>query len=257
MAFAQIDSEFLEYILEHGFAPGARLPTLNEMSDELGISVGKLREQLEGARVLGLVAARPRRGIECNDYSFTPAARASLMFGLATDERLFSAYSEMRNALESAFWHQAVQALIPQDRQELGQYVARAWEKLQQSRIQIPHQEHRAFHMTIFRRLNNLFVTGLLEAYWDAYEAIELNTYADYRYLTAVWSYHEQIAQAVQQDEIDRAKQLHEKHLLLLRRRGVPFDATSNDANSDDANSDESVQEISISSDSSRVRSPV
>ncbi len=29
---------------------------------------------------------------------------------------------------------------------------------------------------------------GLLEAYWDAYEAVELNTYADYAYLQEVWS---------------------------------------------------------------------
>lgn len=216
-----IDSEFLHYIVEHGFVPGTRLPTLHEISQDLGVSVGKLREQLEGARVLGLVAARPRRGIKCNDYSFTPAARASLMFGLATDEQLFFAFSELRNALESAFWGPAVQMLTDDDRQELSHYVSLAWHKLQQSRIQIPHQEHRSFHMTIFRRLDNLFVTGLLEAYWDAYEAIELNTYADYHYLTEVWTYHERIAQAIQQDEIDTAKELHEKHLLLLRTRGV------------------------------------
>ena len=215
------DSEFLHYIVENGFVPGARLPSLHEISAELGVSIGKLREQLEGARVLGLVAARPRRGIECNSYSFTPAARASLMFGLATNERLFRDFSELRNAIESAFWQPAVQSLTEDDKQELNQYVSLAWHKLQQSRIQIPHQEHRAFHMTIFRRLDNLFATGLLEAYWDAYEAVELNLYADYDYLTEVWSYHQGIAAAIQRGEIENARALHEEHLLLLRTRGV------------------------------------
>lgn len=215
------DSEFLDYIVKHGIAPGERLPSLHEMSVELGVSVGKLREQLEGARVLGLVAARPRRGIECNDYSFTPAARASLMFGLATDERLFRDFGELRNGIESAFWRRAVEALTEEDKSELDEYVGRAWHKLQQSRIQIPHQEHRAFHMTIFRRLDNLFATGLLEAYWDAYEAVELNLYADYDYLTEVWDYHQRIAGAIQQGEYERARLLNEEHLLLLRTRGV------------------------------------
>ena len=231
------DSEFLHYIVKNGFAPGTRLPSLNEISAELGVSIGKLREQLEGARVLGLVAARPRRGIECNDYSFMPAARASLMFGLATDERLFLAFSELRNALESAFWEPAVQALTDEDKQELCRYVSLAWHKLQQNRIQIPHQEHRAFHMTIFKRLDNLFATGLLEAYWDAYEAIELNTYADYGYLTAVWGYHQRIAEAIQQGETVAAKALHEEHLLLLRTRGDSLDHAHNESNTPDLRS--------------------
>ena len=75
--------------------------------------------------------------------------------------------------------------------------------------------------MTIFRRLDNLFATGLLEAYWDAYEAVELNLYADYGYLTEVWGYHEGIAEAIERNEVDKAKALHEEHLLLLRTRDV------------------------------------
>ncbi len=226
------NSELLHYIVNSGFVPGARLPSLNELSGELGVSIGKLREQLEGARVLGLVAARPRRGIECNSYSFTPAARASLMFGLATNERLFREFSDLRNGIEGAFWQPAVLALTEDDKQELKQYVSLAWHKLQQSRIQIPHQEHRAFHMTIFKRLDNLFATGLLEAYWDAYEAVELNLYADYDYLTEVWSYHEGIAGAIEKGLVDDARALHEEHLLLLRIRGVSRNNTRQETDS-------------------------
>jgi DNA-binding GntR family transcriptional regulator len=61
----------------------------------------------------------------------------------------------------------------------------------------------------------------LLEAYWDAYEAVELNMYADYDYLTEVWGYHEGIADAIVQGEVDKAKALNEEHLKLLRTRGV------------------------------------
>ena len=60
-----------------------------------------------------------------------------------------------------------------------------------------PHAEHRALHLTIFRRLNNPFVRGLLEAYWEAYEAVGLSLYSDFHYLREVWTYHDQIVAAI------------------------------------------------------------
>jgi DNA-binding FadR family transcriptional regulator len=221
MVLSQIDSEFLRYLITHGCKAGTRLPSLNQIGEELEISVGKLREQLEVARVLGLVSARPRRGIECNEYSFQPAVYQSLIFALNQDCSLFNAYSLLRCQLEIAFWEEAVQYLTEEDKDELLLLVESAWTKLRQERIQIPHVEHRAFHLTIFRRLNNPFVLGLLEAYWDAYEAVDLNTYADYTYLTAVWQYHEQIAQAIANGSYSEAKQLHAEHMQLLNTRGV------------------------------------
>nr|HRJ42395.1 FCD domain-containing protein [Caldilineaceae bacterium] len=87
--------------------------------------------------------------------------------------------------------------------------------------------------LTIFRRLDNLFVTGLLEAYWDAYEAVDLNTYADYRYLTAVWGYHEQIVKALGRGTVEEARQLHIAHMKLLDRRGASFEGEALPAGAD------------------------
>jgi DNA-binding FadR family transcriptional regulator len=221
MLLSQIESDFLRYLITHGYKPGARLPSLSQISQELEISVGKLREQLEVARMLGLVDARPKRGIECNEYRFQPAVYQSLIFALHLDQSLFNAYSALRCQLEISFWEEAVQQLQESDKDELQELVKRAWAKLEHARVQIPHVEHRAFHMTIFRRLENPFVLGLLEAYWDAYETVELNTYADYTYLTAVWEYHERIANAIFDGAYVEAKQLHADHMALLNTRGV------------------------------------
>jgi DNA-binding FadR family transcriptional regulator len=221
MVLAQVESDFLRYLITHGCEAGTRLPALSQIGEELEISVGKLREQLEVARALGLVDARPRRGLECNEYSFRPAVYQSLIFALNLDSSLFHAYSTLRCQLEIAFWEEAVGRLTDDDKAELLSLVNSAWAKLQQDRIQIPHAEHRAFHLTIFRRLENPFVSGLLEAYWDAYEAVDLNTYADFTYLTAVWQYHQQIAEAIAHEAYADAKQLHQDHMLLLNTRGV------------------------------------
>ena len=63
--------------------PDEKLPSLQDISKEIGISVGKLREQLEVARTLGIVSVRPHHGTIRLPYDFAPAVQASLSFGLA------------------------------------------------------------------------------------------------------------------------------------------------------------------------------
>lgn len=232
MILSKIDSEFLRYLLAHGHTPGERLPSLNEISEETGLSVGKLREQFEVARMLGLVEASPRRGIVRNAYDFRPGVRLSLMVAMAINPKSFDAFSSLRAHLETAYWDEAVALLTEDDLIHLRSLVAAAWDKLSQPRIQIPYQEHRELHLTIFRRLNNPFVVGLLGTYWDAYEAVELNTFADLGYLQAVWRYHHRIVDAICNREFAEGKRLLIEHMQLLNARGAPMElpAGANDA---------------------------
>ena len=221
MISSHINSEFLRYLLASGCEPGARLPSLGEISDEIGIGVSKLREQFEVARVLGLVEASPRRGIRCLEYDFGPAVRLSLLVALALDPGAFRAFSTLRIHLETAFWDEAVVLLTDDDKLHLGELVAQARTKLNYERIQIPYAEHRAFHLAIFGKLGNPFVIGLLEAYWDAYEAVELNTYADYGYLQEVWAYHERIVAAIVAGDYAAGKEMLIQHMRLIDKMGV------------------------------------
>lgn len=220
-----LDSDFLEYLFASDCKPGERLPSLAELSAQTGISIGKLREQMEVARVLGLVQASPRRGIVRVEYDFLPAVRVSLLSALAMDGSQFAAYSSLRGHLELAYWNEAVALLLPEDIAHLRALVDRAWRKLEEPRIQIPYPEHRELHLSIFRRLENPFVLGLLAAYWDAYEAVELNTYADYTYLREVWQYHDQIVSAIEAGDLALGRQLLDDHMRLLTSRGVAIES--------------------------------
>jgi DNA-binding FadR family transcriptional regulator len=220
----QLESELLSYVIEQGFEVGDRLPPLTDLSDEIGISVGKLREQLEVARMLGLVEASPRRGITRTEYSFLPPVRLSLLTALAMDRQAFDLFSGLRIHLETAYWDEAVALLTEQDYAHLRALVAAAKSKLRQQRIQIPFPEHRELHLAIYRRLNNPFVVGLLEAYWDAYAAVELNTYADLAYLEQVWDYHERMVGAIIAGDVGYGKQLLVEHMQLLSQRGISIE---------------------------------
>jgi len=213
-------SEFLRYLAHHEDANGQRIPALTDLSRELGVSMASLREQLEVARALGLVEVRPRTGTKRLPYSFTPAVRQSLRYALILNNENFRKYSELRNHIESAYWFEAVQLLTEADKQELQTLVFYATEKLNGTPIRIPHEEHRKLHMVIYQRLENPFVTGLLEAYWDAYESVGLNVFTGgLSYLEDVWEYHTQMVQAICDNNYEAGYQALIQHTDLLYHR--------------------------------------
>lgn len=223
----ELDSELLDYLIERGFEPGDRLPTIQELQspEHLGISISKVREQLEVARALGFVEVRSKTGMRMKPYTFASAVRLSLFFALAQDLHYFEFFSELRNHIEAGFMEEAGRKLLDEDKAALRALVASAHAKLNGhnggGHIRIPNEEHRAFHLTIFKRLDNPFVMGVLEAYWEAYNAVELNLYADYDYLQRVWTYHERILDALCAGDYDSAREVFIEHTRLIRHQ--PF----------------------------------
>ena len=71
----------------------------------------------------------------------------------------------------------------------------------------------------MYRRLDNIFVTGLLEAYWEAYEAVGLNVFTDYSYLTNVWQYHTDIVEAIYKKDYKAGYNLLMEHTELISAR--------------------------------------
>ena len=182
-----------------------RIPCLNDLSKETGISIASLREQLGVARALGLVEVRPRTGIRRIPYRFAPAVIESLNYAISCDRRYFDDFADLRRHVEADYWTQAVGKLTDEDKVELDQIVQKAWIKLQGEPIRVPHQEHRDLHIIIFQRLDNPFVTGILEAYWEAYEKVGLSRYSDLSYLKDVWKYHSKMINEICAGEIEKS----------------------------------------------------
>ncbi len=212
-------SEFLRYLASHPEADD-KLPSLNDLSRELNISLASLREQLEVARALGFVEVRQKTGTRRLSYSFTPAIRQSLGYALALNDDHFRKFAEMRNHLEAAYWHEAVRLLTEADKAELNVIIARAWEKLGGTPVQVPHEEHRKLHLTIYKNLDNPFVIGVLEAYWEAYEAVGLNVFAGgYEYLQEVWQYHQRMVESICSGKFEVGYEALVRHTDLLYHR--------------------------------------
>jgi DNA-binding FadR family transcriptional regulator len=213
----RVASILLRYLVDHRIQPGSRVPPLSELSQELGVSVGKLREELEVARHLGIVSVRPRLGIRREPLDLHQALQAAMIFGLVTGELTFEHIRSLRITVESATWNEAVRRLTDDDKARLRVTVADAWRKLKGDPVHIPNAEHREFHLAIYRRLDNPFVQALLLGYWDAYEAVELTRFVDLGYWHKVWTFHERIVEAICAEEYEAGKALLIEHFGLLR----------------------------------------
>jgi len=212
---------FLQYLAAHAAEDGARpLPSLKTAGETLGWSITRVREELAIAKALGFVEARPRVGLRRLPYSFAPAVSLSLHYALSLNgEKYFQQFADLRKKVEAAYFHQAAASLTDEDKEHLRILVQRAWEKLRGTPIRIPHEEHRDLHLTIYRRLNNVFVQGILDAYWQAYEAVGFNRYTDYEYLSEVWTYHERIVEAICSGNYDAGYRALLQHTELLYHR--------------------------------------
>jgi DNA-binding FadR family transcriptional regulator len=140
---------------------------------------------------------------------------------LAQDPARFEEIRSVRTSLEASYWNEAVNLLQPADIDRLERLVAQAWEKLRGAPVQIPHAEHKALHLTVYSRLPNQLVRALLEAYWEAYEAVGLSLYADYAYLREVWEYHDTMVAAIRRGDLEAGWQALIRHTGLLRTRSI------------------------------------
>ena len=212
-------SQLLNYLVNIPDSSGSRIPPLNELSKELQISIATLREQLEVARVLGIVEVKPKTGIHKNNFSFYQAIKPGLDYAVMDDVTNFQHFAGLRKHLESAYFVEAAQSLSLAELNSLENLVQSALSKIEGSPIQLPNEEHRDFHMKIFANIENPFLQGLLETYWDLYHFHDFEYFPDHDYLLRVWHYHMRIIEQVKNRNFTQALALLIEHMDLLKQR--------------------------------------
>jgi len=196
-----------------------KLPRMEELADQLGVSRGKLREELIAAQAYGIVEMRPGDGTYVRSFDFYTPARTMVLYGVQRDHRSFDRFYQIRIQLEIGFWEQAVSALTAEDLDALERIVQQAQEKLEGDLIEIPHAEHREFHERLFGKIDNPYVQGLLSAYWDAYEAVGLNRYFEFDYYQHMWSSHQEMVGTIREGQYSQSRDILVDHFTLLHDR--------------------------------------
>lgn len=212
-------SAFIEYLLSFAQDSKNNILPIKQIGHALGLSTPCVREQIELARNLGLIKVQPRKGISILPYEFSPAVVKSLYYAIKSNIDYFYQYSVLRNRLEKSFFIESAKLLDKSDVYAIQSIVQGAINKLNSNQIQIPHEEHRSYHLKIYCRLENIFVKGLLKSYWDMYELVGLDHFTDLSYLERVWDYHGRIIMMISSGEHEKAYQLLEEHINLIYER--------------------------------------
>jgi DNA-binding FadR family transcriptional regulator len=216
--------DVLQYIVQEGLQTQdhkelTKLPAIGDLAKEMRISRGKLREEMIAAQAYGAVEMRPGDGTYVRPFDFYGPVRTLVLYSIAGDRRNFDRYYQVRARLEIAFWEDATRNLGPGDLDLLYSILDRAQGKLNRDRVEIPHEEHREFHLHIYSRMENPFVHGLLQAYWDAYEAVGLHRYFDLSYFERMWSWHREMVDAIVAGEHARGQEVLIRHFTLIEDR--------------------------------------
>ena len=213
----ELKVELLNYLAE-ARCRNAAIPTIPELSEALGVSTAIVREQLEVARRMGIVEIKPGVGIQGRDFNLTQSLVMAMRYGVAVQPQLFEEYADVRRHLEMGYWYEAVTQLTQADTADLLDQVAQAFQKINQKPVLVPSEEHRIFHLTIFRHLKNPIVSSLLETYWDLYRDSSWIYSMDQGYLQEVWRQHEKIAKALEAREFEVGYNLMVAHMDLVQQ---------------------------------------
>jgi DNA-binding FadR family transcriptional regulator len=212
-------SPFMKYLASIPAETTCRLPPLAKLSQQLNISVASLREQMEVARMMGLIEVHPRTGIQKVKFAFTHTVVLSLLYGNEAGEEAFLQISDLRKHIEAAYWMEAASQLTQANVDQLNQIVIKAFIKLHSRPPQIPVEEHKAFHLVMYQKVNNPYVQGILEAYWIMYEYTGMAVYTDLQYLEQVWLYHRRMVEALNKSELDAGYRIFMEHIDLMSQR--------------------------------------
>lgn len=215
-------SEFLTYLTTLPDQADQRIPPLNILSKQLGISVATLREQLEEARSMGIVEVKPKAGIRKLPYDFSTSLKPGLYYALHEGCIAYEQFADLRKHLETVYFVEAAQALDAQSINQLDELVKTALQEINENPGKVPASEHRQFHTLIYTFLNNQYLDGILDAFWDVYHMSGLEVYPDFTYTERVWQYHARIVDQIRNHNYSAGLSLLIEHMDLLNQREKP-----------------------------------
>jgi len=212
-------SHFLNYLASIPVDADQRIPPLSELSKDMGLSIATLREQMEAARLLGVVDARPKVGIRKVQFIFKRAIKPAFEYAVASDSISFHQFADLRKHLESSYFIEAAQRLTASDISRLEDLIQSAQTKIATFPGQTPTEEHREFHTFFYHRLDNPYLDGMLDAFWDVYHLNGYEVYPDLGYIERIWQYHARIIGQIKTGNYAQGLSLLLEHMDLVNQR--------------------------------------
>lgn len=200
-----------QWIIENNLQPDDRLPTEQQLSEELGVARHTLREGIKRLSQLGIVGSRAGSGLYISKVNFDNVAEYILFLkqrGYISLDDIVS----VRLSLECSVARAAAQ-------QGDGEHIAqlsRLVEKMDESwanndfKSYVVHDV--SFHMTLAESTGNLLFSGIISALRQVIQ--EHMSSLDETTVSNSLQQHKEILQAVREHDYVLAEELMHKHLM-------------------------------------------
>lgn len=190
-AYRQTQMEIKRFIEARKLGLGDQLPPEAQLAKELGISRPSLREGMKSLESLGIVEARHGEGVFVSAFSFDSIIE-NLPYSIGADDKKLGDLLQVRAALEIGVISQIVDHISPEDKQRLRELAHAMLEAARQNRTF--EREDGEFHATLYRCLDNAFLSRLVDLFWQVFRRMNQASHID----TEQWS-----LESTAQDHLD------------------------------------------------------
>ncbi len=221
MAARDLQERIKKLIIDRRLPSGAPLPTEPELMAHLGASRNSVREALKGLQAMGIVEIRHGFGTYVGSMSLAPMIEGlafRTVAGHYRGENSLLQLLELREAVETGLVSRLAGRIPDADLVELDGLVDRMERQAAQGGDGIAETD-RAFHATLYRRLDNVLLSEVLEAFWDAFHRVSTDLGGAPQDPLVTCRQHRAIVDAVRSGDATRAEEVIRDHFGNIRAR--------------------------------------
>ncbi|MFG2883879.1 FadR/GntR family transcriptional regulator [Streptomyces sp. NPDC048297] len=223
MAARDLQERIKKLIVDRRLPSGAPLPTEPELMEFLGASRNSVREALKALQAMGIVEIRHGFGTYVGPMSLAPMIEGlafRTVAGHYRGEDSLLQLLELREAVETGLVSRLAGRLPEADLAELDRLADRMEE--QAARETTLAETDRAFHATLYRGLDNVLLSEVLEAFWDAFHRVRRDLLDLPHDPRVTCRQHREILDAVRSGDSVRAERAIRDHFGDIRARLSP-----------------------------------
>ncbi|KUO20310.1 FadR/GntR family transcriptional regulator [Streptomyces dysideae] len=228
MAARDLQQRIKQLIIDRRLASGAPLPTEPELMSYLGASRNSVREALKALQAMGIVEIRHGFGTYVGPMSLAPMIEGlafRTVAGHYRGEDSLLQLLQLREAVETGLISRLAGRIPPADLIELDALVDRmereaaAGTGLAETDRAFHAETDRAFHAALYRGLDNVLLSEVLEAFWDAFHQVRTDLGGEPQDPRVTCRQHREIVHAVRSGDAIGAEEAIRKHFGNIRAR--------------------------------------
>ena len=220
MVARDLQERIKRLVLDRRLGSGDPLPTEPELMELLGASRNSVREALKALQAMGIVEIRHGFGTYVGPMSMAPMIEGLVFRTVAGHHRgedSLLQLLELREAVETGLISRLAGRMPEADLIELDVLVGRM-EREADEGVGLAETD-RAFHATLYRGLDNVLLSEVLEAFWDAFHRVRTDLGGVAQDPRVTCRQHRDILDAVRSGDAAGAEEAIRQHFGNIRTR--------------------------------------